>query len=415
MAYVMIGNGIAGVHAAETIRRLDPEGEITLIGDEPFPPYCRPMISLVLEGAITPDALPIRGDRFYEALNITPILGARVEGIDVDNRTVSVENGDTVPFDKLLIASGADPRPIKADGLDLKHIFYMRTEGHVRSMLDALPKVRRALVLGGGLVGFKAAYGLLRRGIAVTLLIRSGHPLSLQVDATAGGMIREELTARGLDVRVGVAATAFEGRGRVERAVLSDGSTLPCDMVVIGKGVLPARSFVPRDRIKVDLGVLVDAHQETSVEGIYAAGDVAEGMDIARKSRWVNAIWPEAVDGGRIAGMNMAGRSVAHAGSLSRNVIRIFDMDVMTGGVTTPETDSVYRTVSRLDPARKRYRKLVFRDDKLAGFVLVNDIEQGGVLLSLIRSQIPIAVSGERLLSSSFNWSELLPRHGLGR
>ena len=412
MAYVIIGNGVAGVHAAETIRRLDPDGEITLIGDETFPPYCRPMISLVLEGAAGPDALPIRGDRFYDDLSITPVLGARVDAIDVGNRTVSVENGDVVPFDKLLIASGADPRPIKADGLDLKNIFYMRTEAHVRAMLDVLPKAKKALVLGGGLVGFKAAYGLLRRGIHVTMLIRSGHPLSLQVDRTAGEMVRDELTSRGLDVRVGAAAEAFEGRGRVERAILSDGSTLPCDMVVIGKGVLPALSFVPRHRIAVDLGILVDAHQETGVEGIYAAGDVAEAADIARKSRWVNAIWPEAVDQGRIAGMNMAGRSVAHPGSLSRNVIRIFDMDVMTGGVATPETDSVYETVSRLDPNRARYRKLVFRGDRLVGFVLVNAIEQGGVLLSLVRGQNPIAVSRERLLSSSFNWSELLPRRG---
>lgn len=412
MAYVIIGNGVAGVHAAETIRRLDPDGDITLIGDEVFPPYCRPMISLVLEGAARPDALPIRGDRFYDDLRITPVLGARVGSIDVDNRAVSVENGDAVPFDKLLIATGADPRPIEAGGLDLGNIFYMRTEAHVRAMLDALPRVRKALILGGGLVGFKAAYGLLKRGIPATMLIRSGHPLSLQVDPTAGGMIRDELISRGLDVRVGAAAEAFEGRGRVERAILSDGSTLPCDMAVIGKGVLPALSFVPRDRIAVDLGILVDAHQETGVEGIYAAGDVAEAVDIARKSRWVNAIWPEAVDGGRIAGMNMAGRSAAHPGSLSRNVIRIFDMDVMTGGVTTPETDPVYETVSRLDPNRKRYRKLVFRDDRLVGFVLVNDIEQGGVMLSLIRGRIPITVSRERLLSSSFNWSALLPRHG---
>ncbi len=412
MSYVIIGNGVAGVHAAEAIRRIDPDGEITLIGDELFPPYCRPMISLVLEGAVTPDALPIRNDRFYDDLGIAPILGSRVEDIDVDNRTVKIANGETVPFDKLLIASGADPRPIKAEGLDLKNIFYMRTEGHVRSMLTALPKVQKALVLGGGLVGFKAAYGLMRRGIATTMLIRSGHPLSMQVDAAAGELVRENLMGRGLDVRVGASVTAFEGRGRVERAVLADGTTLSCDMAVIGKGVLPALSFVPRDKIGVDLGVLVDAHQETGAKGIYAAGDAAESTDIARRSRWVNAIWPEAVDQGRIAGMNMAGRAVAYPGSLSRNVIRIFDMDVMSGGVVTPETDSVYDVIHFHDPKRKRYRKLVFREDRLAGFVLVNAVEQGGVMLSLIRSETPVVVPRERLAAPSFNWSTLLPRAG---
>ena len=411
MAYVIIGNGIAGIHAAETIRRIDPRGDITLIGDESFPPYCRPMISMVLEGAVRPDALPIRGDRFYEDLGITPILGSRVSAIDVDNRTVAVTDGKTLPFRKLLIASGADPRPIKADGLHLDNIFYMRTEAQVRAMRAALPGVKRALGLGGGLVGFKAAYGLTRQGISTTLLIRSGHPLSMQVDSTAGELVREELMNRGLDVRVGVAVTAFEGRDRVERAVLSDGTTLPCDMAIVGKGVLPALAFVPRDRIDVDLGVLVDARQETSVTGIYAAGDAAESTDIARKCRWVNAIWPEAVDQGRIAGMNMAGRAVTYPGSLSRNVIRIFDMDVMSGGVVAPEPDSIYDVVHFHDPKRRRYRKLVFREEKLVGFVLVNAIEQGGVMLSLIRRQMPIHVPRERLLAADFNWSTLFPRN----
>lgn len=410
MAYVIIGNGVAGVHAAEAIRGLDSKSEIIMIGDEPCPPYCRPMISMVLEGAARPRDLPIRGNRFYEDLGITPILGARVDGLDMENRTISVENRDTVTFDRLLIASGADPRPVKAKGLDLKNIFYMRTQAHIQSMSAALPGIKKALVLGGGLVGFKAAYSLLRRGIPTTMLIRSGHPLSMQVDAVAGEMIQEELTRQGLHVRLGSSVAVFEGRGgRVERAILDDGTTLDCNLVIIGKGVLPALSFVPRDKIDVDLGILVDAHQETSTKGIYAAGDVAEGTDIARNTRWVNAIWPEAADQGRIAGMNMAGRPITYPGSLSRNVIRIFDMDVMSAGVAAPTEDSVYEVVQRYDPKRNQYRKLVFQGDRLAGFVLVNGIEQGGVMVSLIKSRTQVAVHKERLLSSSFNWSTLLP------
>jgi NAD(P)H-nitrite reductase large subunit len=222
MRYVIIGNGVAGVHAAETIRRFDPHGAITLISDEASPPYCRPMISMVLEGSATPEKLPIRDAGFYADLGITAVLGTRASAIDVDNRAVAVD-GRCYPYDKLLIASGADPRRIKAAGLELGNIFFMRTEIHVRQMLAALPQVRRALVLGGGLVGFKASYGLLRRGIAVTMLIRSGYPLSMQVDAEAGRLIADELKAHGLAVRVGVEAEAFEGAGRVSGARLSDG------------------------------------------------------------------------------------------------------------------------------------------------------------------------------------------------
>jgi nitrite reductase (NADH) large subunit len=410
MHYVILGNGIAGITAAETIRKQDPQGRISLIGDETFPPYCRPMISLVLEGAVAPDKLPVRAADFYDRFGIEAVLGHRVTAIDTEGRTVTIAGGQTVAFDRLLIATGADPRPIKAAGLELGNITYMRTEAHVHGLLDGLDGAGRALVLGGGLVGFKAAYGLLRRGLRVTMLIRSGYPLSMQVDATAGGMVLDELVRRGLEVRVNIEANAFEGNGRVRCAHLSDGSELPCDVVVIGKGVLPALSFVPRDRIEVDLGIRVDEHMQTGVPGIFAAGDVAEHVDVARNTPWVNAIWPEAVAQGRTAGWNMAGRKVVYKGSLSRNVIRIFDLDIMAGGVVNPPQDSLYRTVSHRDSRRRFYRKLVFQGERLVGMVLVNGIEQGGVLLAAIHNRVPMAGPREALLDSGFNYGRLVRR-----
>jgi NAD(P)H-nitrite reductase large subunit len=408
MRYVIIGNGVAGVHAAETIRRFDPHGAITLISDEAFPPYCRPMISMVLEGSVTPEKLPIRDAGFYADLGITAVLGTRASAIDVDNRAVAVD-GQCYPYDKLLIASGADPRRIKAAGLELGNIFFMRTETHVRQMLAALPQVRRALVLGGGLVGFKASYGLLRRGIAVTMLIRSGYPLSMQVDAEAGRLIADELKAHGLVVRVGVEAEAFEGAGRVSAARLSDGTRVDCDMVVIGKGVFPARGFVPKDKIRVDAGILVDDHMQTSAPGVFAAGDVAESIDIARRTPWVNAIWPEAVAQGRIAGMNMAGRPAAYPGSLGRNVIRIFGLDVMTAGLVAPAESEGLDVYSVTDARARTHRKLIFKEDRLVGMVLVNSIEQGGVLTALIQSATPVRAPREALLRPGFNFRQLLP------
>jgi NAD(P)H-nitrite reductase large subunit len=409
MRYVIIGNGVAGITAAETIRQYDQEAGITLIGDESAVPYCRPMISLVLEGAIAPEKLPIRGSRFYDELNIQAVLGNRVTGIDVEKRTVAV-GGSSYGFDRLLIATGADPRPVKAEGVALENISYMRTQDHVRTMLAGLKGARRALVLGGGLVGFKAAYGLLRRGLTVTMLIRSGYPLSMQVDEEAGLMIRDELVRHGLDVRVDIEAIAFEGNGRVRAAHLSDGSRLPCDIVVIGKGVLPALAFVPRDRIRTDLGIVVDGRMETSVTGIFAAGDVAEYIDIARSTPWVNAIWPEAVNQGRIAGLNMAGRRVSYPGSLSRNVIRIFDLDIMAGGVVNPPQDALYRKLVFKNAKKKLYRKLVFQGDYLVGMVMVNGIEQGGLLLAAIQSRAQLNVPRETLLVPGLNYGRLLWR-----
>ena len=398
MNYVIIGNGIAGVCAAEAIRQLDAGGAIFMISDEPLEPYCRPMISLVLQGALDPSRLSIRKNGFYGSLNITPILGNRVVRIDTDQKTVSLSDERLLPFDRLLIASGADPRPIKAANSHLSRIFFMRSRRHVMEMLEALPETRRALVVGGGLVGFKAAYGLLHRGVDVTMLIRSGYPLSLQVDADAGAMILGELVRHGLNVRVGAEVTAFTGDAAVTGARLSDGAQLPCDMVIVGKGVLPAVSFIPRDKIQVDMGVVVDAHMETTCPGVFAAGDVAESVDIARKTRWVNAIWPEAAAQGRLAGMNMAGRAVTGHGSLGRNVIRIFDLDVMTAGWIHPPDDPRYEVLTGFHPRTNTYRRLVFEDDRLIGAVLVNRIESGGILTAMIQNQLPIIIPRRELL-----------------
>jgi NAD(P)H-nitrite reductase large subunit len=179
-------------------------------------------------------------------------------------------------------------------------------------------------------------------------------------------------------------------------------------MVVIGKGVFPAHGFVPRDKIKIDAGIVVDEHMETSAPGVFAAGDVAESTDIARKAPWVNAIWPEAVAQGRIAGMNMAGRPVAYRGSLSRNVIRIFGLDVMTAGLVAPSEEKGVDIFSVKDSKAKTYRKLVFREDRLVGMVMVNAIEQGGILMSLIQSATPVRAPREALLALGFNFRLLL-------
>jgi nitrite reductase (NADH) large subunit len=408
MKHLIIGNGIAGINAAQAIRDIDAEAEIVMVSDERFPPYSRPMISQVLDGSQPHEKLPLYSEDIYKALQVRPVLGARVTDLDVDNRSVRLADDTRIDFDRLLIASGADARKLQAGGMDLENIFYMRTEAHVRRQLAGIAGAKQGLVLGGGLVGFKAAYGLLKRGLTVTMLITSGYPLSLQVDEVAGRIIMNELLAHGLTVKVGVSVTGFEGNGRVAGAVLDNGEQLSCDLVIIGKGVRPALDFVPRDRITVDLGIVVDDCLQSSVPGIYAAGDAAESIDIARQTRWVNAIWPEAAAQGRVAGQNMAGRRVRYPGSLSRNVMRVYDLDVMTAGYANPGKDEGFRQVSAGGEKQGYYRSLVFRDDILVGAVLINRIEQGGVLRALIENRIPVRVPENILMLPGFNFSKLL-------
>lgn len=407
--HVIIGNGIAGLTAAETIRQLDPEASITVIAAENHPPYSRPMISLLLEGSISTEQLTIRPHDYYQTWKLETLIGHRVIQVDPEAKEVYTDQGQTTGYDRLLIATGADPRPVKAEGFHIPGIHFMRTIDQVQAMINELPQVKTALVLGGGLVGFKAAYGLLKRGRQVTMLIGSGYPLSMQADETAGKMIADELISHGLTIKVRTEVTALEGQPRVQAAILADGSRVTCDLVVVGKGVDPARGLIFPTQIAVNQGILVDNHLRTSDPYVYAAGDVAEAMDMLRGRPGINAIWPVAAQQGYIAGQNMAGRPVAYDGSLGRNVIRVFNLDVLTAGLVNPGTDETYRVVSRQDPRRGTYRKLVFKDDRLVGLVLVGDIDQGGILTALIHSRRPIGVAPEILLEPNFNFGRLMP------
>jgi NAD(P)H-nitrite reductase large subunit len=408
VTHLIIGNGIAGVCAAEAIRELDPDTPIVMVSDETFPPYSRPMLGHILEGAEPIEKLPVRSPGFYEKLAIKPLLGQRVTAVRPPARQVEFADGRTLAYRRLLLASGADPRRLTVPGHDLDNIFYLRTEKDVRRQLAALGEARRALVLGGGLVGFKAAYGLLKQGLSVTMLITSNYPLSMQVDGQAGKLIRDTLVAHGLEVKAGISVTAFEGKGRVAAAQTDAGETLACDLVIIGKGVRPACDYLPSAEIEIDLGVVVDEYLKTSAAEIYAAGDVAEARDLARNCPWVNAIWPEAAVQGRIAGLNMAGRAVRYPGSLSRNIMRVFDLDVMTLGLANADGVEGVRVLRAGGPANGWFRSLVLREDTLVGATLINKVEQGGILRALIEHRGPLRLPAGALLSPDFDFARLL-------
>ena len=406
MRHLILGSGIAGLQAARAIRSTQPEAQITMLGREAEPPYARPMISQLLEGAVEPIHLDL-------GLPPDVRLISEDEAVSVHaaERTVATLQGRRLAYDRLLVATGADPRGIRAENTDLENIHFMRTKAQVREMLRALPQSRRALVLGGGLVGFKAAYGFLRQGLEVTMLIRSEYPLSQQVDPTAGKLVRDKLEENGLGVLVGKDVARFEedGAGRVRRAQLTDGSVLDCDVAVIGKGVLPVTGFLEGSGVDVDLGILVDEQMRTSARDVFAAGDVAEHFDLARDERWVNAIWPEAADQGRIAGLNMAGVPARYPGSLSRNTIRIFDMDLTTCGLVNPPEDAGFETVQDGDAKKGTFRRLVFSGDRLVGVACVNRIENAGVLRALIASRAPVPCAREDLLRSDIQPGGIFP------
>ena len=409
MRHVIVGTGIAGTLAAETIRKLDPESSITLLGREPFYPYCRPMTTMFLEGKIAPEEMVIREASDFRSRDIQLLVGEPVREIDIAERKVETEQGKVIPFDRLLIAAGADPIDLKVDGAGLGNIFCMRKWKDAETISGALPDVRSTLVVGGGLVGLKAAQALIHRGIRVVMAEKLAYPLPLVVDPKSGAVISGRLEDLGIALKMGTTVSAFVGNGRVKEAVFDDGSKVSCDLVVIAIGARPAVPFLEKGTMTVDQGIHVDSYLETDVEGVYAAGDVAEAMDVVVHRKKVNAIWPVAVEQGITAGMNMAGRRVPYRGSMGRNVLRIGDLDVLTGGLVNPPPDEDYDVLEDEDPRRKTYRKLVFQGDILKGLAMLNRVEKGGILLSMIQNQIPVSMEKERLFDPGFDFSQLLP------
>lgn len=395
MHHVILGSGIAGLQAARAILDIQPRARISMLGREPDPPYSRPMISQLLEGAVEPWQLELGLPPQVEH-----IPDDQAQAVDASQKIVHTRQGREMSYDRLLLACGADPRPLSAPGLELGNIFYMRDKSHVESMLEALPGCSRALVLGGGLVGLKAAYSLLRQGLEVTMLISSSYPLSQQVDPFTGSLVLDKLKQNGLQVKVGLEVIRFAGQSsQVAGAELSDGSSLDCQLVVVGKGVDPAIGFLQDSGIQTGQGVIVDDRLRTSVRDVYAAGDAAELLDLARNSSRVNAIWPEAAEQGKVAGLNMAGQDLCYPGSLSRNVLRVFDLDVLSCGLVNPEASQDCEILEDYKPGRHTFRRLVLScEGRLLGAVCVNRIQQAGILMHLIRSGLPVPVQARELL-----------------
>ncbi len=386
MRYLIIGNGIAGTSAAETIRKIDAECSITVVSREETIPYSRPLISYLVSGELDRNDIIIRSSDFYEKLKIDVYLGKSVEKVDIEKRQVFLASGEFLRWDRLLVATGADPRMMDVEGRDLRNIFVLRNIGDAFGIVEScLSGAKKAAVLGGGLVGFKAAYGLLKRGIDVSIFITSPYPLSQVADERSGKLIKETLENHGLKVEVGKSVKKFEGnRGKVCGALLNDSSFVEFDLVVVAKGVKPVVGFLKESGVEINRGVVVNDFLESNISGIYAAGDVAEAPDMVWAENRINAIWPVAVEQGKIAAFNMVGLRTRYPGSLGRNVIRIFDLDFMSGGIVNPPSSGKYEILSRFDRLSKKYKKLVLKDDRLVGIALANCVEQGGVLLNLI-------------------------------
>ena len=407
--YLIIGNGAAGSTAAGAIRKADPGGNITIVSDEPGTTYSRPLISYLLAGKVGPEKMLYRDEGFYSGYDINRVVD-RVEGIEPAAGRVALKQGGEVDYDRLLWATGARAKDLDFKGAELKGVFTFRTLADAEGILTLLNGSENAVVLGGGLVSVMAATALALRGIKVTMVITSRQLFSQLLDETSARMAEAALKEGGIDIIFGndvkQVSAAKGNKARVGRVVFNDGSELAADIVVAGKGVVPNAEPLAAAGADSGRGVAVDDHLVTSLESVWAAGDVAESWDIPTHSRRLSAIWPNAVEQGRLAGKNMAGVDAPYRGSAAMNSFKAFELPFISAGLIKGLGEG--HEVMELSLLEDRvYKKLVFDGDRLVGAIMVGDIDRAGIYTGLIKDETDVSSFREEFLRDGFGYISL--------
>ena len=407
MKYVIIGGSAAGISGAEAIRSIDKKGEITVISDENFPLYSRCLITYYLAGTIDEKQIKFKSDDFFKRNNIKSLLGVKAEKIMHNEKKIALNNGSFLTYDKLLIATGGSPKKLGIKGEDKNGVFGIRTIDDIKSMDKFLNKVNTAVVLGGGLIGMRTAYALRARGKKVIVIVKSNMILSQMLDDRAADIFKNVFEKNGTEIMFGLAANEVLGDKNVKGLKLDNGREIDCELVIIGKGVNSNIDITKGTDIKTEWGIVVDDYMQTTITDIYAAGDVVQTKDITTEEDTINALWPCAVEQGRIAGLNMAGERESYDGSLSMNSLVFYDIPVISFGIIKPKKEG-YEQIVKENKVRNVYKKMVIKDNRLVGAVLVNDVNQSGVYNVLIRRKIDVSSIKEVLLDDNFNFAKIL-------
>ncbi|HJW73868.1 MAG TPA: FAD-dependent oxidoreductase [Geothrix sp.] len=396
MRHLIIGSGPAGVVAAETLRKADPAAEITLLCGEGEPPYSRMAIPYLLKGEIAEAGTHLRKEAdHYDRLRIH-LVQARAKAVDAAHHLVVLADGRSLPFDRLLIATGSHPSLENIPGMDLPGVHSCWTLEDARTILAQARPGTRIVQMGAGFVGCIIMEGLLSRGVDLTILVRSGYMVRRMMNPTASGLIRKWCEAKGVRILTHTQPLGITAGNGALQVALPEGRTLSADLYLSVVGVDPNLGFLEGSGIAVGHGVLVDATMQSSVAGIYAAGDVAEATDCITGRRQINAIQPNAVEQGRIAALNMAGKVAQFRGSFVFNVLTTLGLVSSSFGEWqgVPGGDST----EVLDEARYRYLNLQFEGDRLVGANCVGFADHVGAFRGLIEGQVRLGKWKQRLL-----------------
>ncbi len=399
MNYVIIGNGPAGVIAAETLRQSDPQDSIVLIGDELEPPYSRMAIPYLLMGDIQEAGTYLRKDaNHFRNLNIE-LLVARADKVDPTNKKVFLNNGKTVNYDKLLIASGSRPVAPPITGMNLPGIYPCWTMEDSRHIMKLAKKGARVLQMGAGFIGCIILEALASRGVELIVVEMGNRMVPRMMTEGAGGLIKKWCEKKGVKVFTSTKVEAIEKSGNSANPLkvkLSNGESLTVGLVISATGVRPNTEFLKGSGIVTDVGIKVDETMQTNVPGVYAAGDVAQAQEFYTGAQMVNAIQPNAADQARIAALNMAGKSARSQGTMAINVLNTLGLISSSFGQWMGVAGGDHTEL--VDEDNFRYMHLEFKDDILVGATSLGLTQHVGVIRGLIQGKIRLGEWKDLLL-----------------
>jgi nitrite reductase (NADH) large subunit len=384
MKYLIIGNGVAGIEAALSIRKSDPQGEITVISESKNLFYYRPKLIDCLAGEVSLDQFTIYNKEFYEKNNITNVLGTKITKIIPGKNIIISENGTEYGYDKLLLATGANCFVPPIRGVNKKGVFVLREVEDVDGIREYCQDIENIVVMGGGFLGLEAAYSLTKLGKRVTVIEVFDMLLPRQLDKEAAALLRKLLEEKGLSFVLPDLVLAIEGEnpagsvGKVQNVILKSGKQVKAGAVVICTGIRGRDRLAREAKIKVEKGIVINDYMQTSIENVYCAGDPAQHHGK------LYGLWAAAKEQGKIAGLNMAGIPTKYAGTLSSGTLKITGIVVYSAG----DFDAVDAQIF-VSKEKNIYRKLLLKNNRPVGAIVVGDSESAKTASRVFEGKAP--------------------------
>lgn len=387
--YLIVGNGVAGTTAAEAIRLQDPKGNITILSEEDISFYYRIRLNEFIAGDITENKLIAKKKNWYEEQRIGLRLNTRIVKLDGAARQLTTADGEQLPFDRLLLATGSHSFLPPIEGITKQGVFSLRHIKDARAIQAQAEKSEEVILIGGGLLGLEAGNALRKLGKKITVVEFFPRLLPRQLDNKGAKRLQKLMEKMGFSFRLAAITKTITGStGQADGIVLEGGDTLKGQMIIVSAGVRPNLDLPIIGGLACDKGVKVNDRLETSANGIYAAGDVAEHQGV------VSGIWPAAMQQGKVAGTNMAGGEAAYHGTTMSNILKVAGIDVAAAG----NIDAEGRYESQVVSSGTTYKKLVIENNRIIGCVMVGDTKNFNTITRYITETRDISTLKNSLL-----------------